>query len=235
MKAIFKREFRAYFTSTIGYIYLAAFFAFSGFLFYSNNIAEKTTSMYSLFTYLFNANFILVPILTMRMYSEDKKQKTDQLLLTSPVTLGGLVGGKFLSAFGMYMCGGVVTLLYALVMSGYSAVPWGTILTSFLGFALAGAALIAIGGFISALTENQIVAVIISFIFNFFYILYFDTLAKAITITPISKAMLGISITQYYANFTIGLIDLPSVLFMLTLTGLFIFFTIRIIDKRRWS
>ena len=72
MKAIFKREFRAYFTSTIGYIYLAAFFAFSGFLFYSNNIAEKTTSMYSLFTYLFNANFVLVPILTMRMYSEDK-------------------------------------------------------------------------------------------------------------------------------------------------------------------
>lgn len=104
------------------------------------------------------------------------------------------MGGKFLSAFSMYMCGGVVTLLYALVMSGYSAVPWGTILTSFLGFALAGAALIAIGGFISALTENQIVAVIISFIFNFFYILYFDTLAKAITVTPISKAMLGLSI-----------------------------------------
>ena len=155
MKAIFKREFRAYFTSTIGYIYLAAFFAFSGFLFYSNNIAEKTTSMYSLFTYLFNANFVLVPILTMRMYSEDKKQKTDQLLYSLPITTVQIIAGKYLALLVLYLIPLAIIAVYPLIFAQFGDVYLLTSYGSILAFFLLGAALIAVGVFLSSLTDNQ--------------------------------------------------------------------------------
>ncbi len=235
MRAIFKREFRAYFTSPLGYIYLAAVFVYSGILFYINNLQATSTDMRPLFVSLCSAGIILIPILTMRLFSEDKKLKTDQALLTAPITLSELVLGKFLSSFALYLCGSAITLVYALFMSAFSSVSWSMVLGCFVGYALSGAALIAVGMFISVLTENQMIAAIASFVASLFLLTFFDTLVKQIPMAGLRQVLLSLSVVQNFANFTIGVIDIASVVFFVSFAALFIFFTVRIIDKRRWS
>ena len=120
MGAIFRKEMLGYFTSPVGYIFLGVFFAASGFFFYTTSLSAGSTDLSQLFVMLYFALLILVPILTMRSFSEEKKQKTDQGLLTAPVSLGGIVAGKFFSAFVVYLMGISSTVIYALTVSLYA-------------------------------------------------------------------------------------------------------------------
>lgn len=117
MLAILKRELSSYFTSPIGYVFLAVFYFFSGMFFYSVLYSNSTDISY-VFSGMFTVLLFVVPLLTMRLMSEEKKQKTDQLLLTSPVSLTGLVLGKFLAAVCMYAIALAVTVVYSLILRG---------------------------------------------------------------------------------------------------------------------
>ena len=120
MFSIFKREFRAYFTSPLGYVFLAIFYAFSGLFFYIFSLSIGSTDISGVFLMMFMVLMIFVPLLTMRLLSEDKKQKTDQLILTAPVSLLSVVMGKFLAAYAIFVIGVAVMPVYGFVMSTFT-------------------------------------------------------------------------------------------------------------------
>lgn len=234
MGAIFRREVLSYFTSPIGYIFLAAFYAFSAFFFSAMSLQNGSTSMTGMFGQLMIILVVLIPILTMRTMSEDKKSKTDQCLLTAPVSLGGIVAGKFFAAFLVYTCAVAVTVVYAVIIAGFAEVDWLVIIGNIVGLLLYGASFIAVGVFCSSLTESQVVAAVISFI----SILALNMLSVIGGLLPWEKVQdifTKISFYERYTGFTYGLFDLSNVLFFVSAVVVFLFFTVRVLEKRRWA
>lgn len=182
MLAIYKKELRSYFTSMIGYVFIALFLAVVGIYFFLNNLLSRAAN----FEYtIANVSFIfvlLVPLLTMRLMAEENKQKTDQLLLTSPVTARDIVVGKFLAVFTILFMVVALISTYPLIMSLYGEVPYASSYSSIIGFALLGGAYLALGLFLSSLTDSQVVAAVVTFI-AFFFTLFMDGIAASISTT----------------------------------------------------
>lgn len=234
MGAIFRREVLSYFTSPIGYIFLAAFYASSAVIFSVNSLENGSTKLDSVFAQLMIILIVLIPILTMRTISEEKKNKTDQCLLTSPVSLFGIVAGKFLAAFLIYVLGVAITLVYAVVVSAFAAPDWTVILGNIVGLVLLGAAFIAVGIFCSSFTENQIVSAVVSFIA--LIVLYlFTTIGNLIPVEFISNIFSKLSFWERYYGFTYGLFDLSNVLFFISEAIVFLFLSVRVLERRRWA
>ncbi len=234
MGAIFRREVLSYFTSPIGYIFLAAFYASSAVIFSVVSLENGSTQLDSVFMNLMIILIVLIPILTMRTISEEKKNKTDQCLLTSPVSLFGIVAGKFLAAFLIYVLGVAITLVYAVVVSAFAAPDWTVILGNIVGLVLLGAAFIAVGIFCSSFTENQIVSAVVSFIvLTMLYL--FTTIGNLIPIEFISNIFSKLSFLERYYGFTYGLFDLSNVLFFISATVVFLFLSVRVLERRRWA
>lgn len=234
MGAIFRKELLGYFTSPVGYIFLGVFYAVSGFFFYSSSISTGSTDLSQLFVLLYFALLVLVPILTMRSFSEEKKQKTEQCILTAPVSLGGIVAGKFLSAFVVYLMGIFCTVVYAVTVSFFAAPDWNVVLGNIIGLVLLGASFIALGIFISSLTENQMVAAILSMVAILaLYIL--QVIANYVSVEWISKALTSIAFSSRYQTFTSGILDFSNVLFFVSAVVVFLFLTVRVLEKRRWG
>ncbi len=235
MMAILKRELSSYFTSPIGYVFLAVFYFFSGLFFYSV-LYSNTTDITYVFSGLFTVLLFIVPLLTMRLLSEEKKQKTDQLLLTAPVSLTGLVMGKFLAALCMYAIALSVTVVYALILAGFASPEWMVVIGNIFGALLLGAALISIGLFISSMTENQMIAAVGSFAVMMF-ILMMDSFA---TMLPAAFSFVGtllqsLSFMTRYTELTTGILNIGTVLFFVSVAVVFNFLTVRVLEKRRWS
>ena len=234
MAAILKRELNAYFSSAIGYIFLAVFYAFAGFYFFLSNVLSNTTDMRSFFSSMFSVIMFLIPILTMRLMSEDKKLRTDQALLTAPVGLYSIVLGKYLSAVIMYLVAMAITVVYAVVLAAFAPIDLSLFVGNLLGAVFLGLALIAIGVFISSLTESQVIAAVASFAVMMGLMLI-DTLSSVLPTQFLQDLVYGLSFYTRYANFTLGLLNIADVIFFLSVSGLFIFFTVRVLEKKRWS
>ena len=234
MGAIIKRELSSYFNSAIGYIVLAVFYFFSGLFFYLYCLRSNTTSMSYVFLSMLMIVMLIIPIITMRSFSEEKKQKTDQALLTAPVSLTEIVLGKFFGAFLLYCLCNAVYILYVFIIACYASPDWAVFLTTMLGMLLMGGALIAIDLFISILTESQIIAAILSIgVGLFLYML--DSLASIFNSEWVTALFGSISFDSHFTNFINGIINLSSVLFFLSVIAIFLFLCIRVLDKRRWS
>lgn len=164
MRAIYKKEMRSYFHSLSAYLFLALFLAISGVYFsvicMSYGYTDYAANIYPNITIIF---LIIVPILTMRLMAEERRQKTDQLLLTAPVRVTGIILGKYFAVLTLLLAAVIITFLQAAVLSLYGDVSWITVLTGGLGYFLVGASLLAIGLFISSITESQMIAAGISF------------------------------------------------------------------------
>ena len=234
MAAILKRELNAYFSSAIGYIFLAVFYAFAGFYFFLSHVLCNTTDMRSFFSSMFSVIMFLIPILTMRLMSEDKKLRTDQALLTAPVGLYSIVLGKYLSAVIMYLAAMAITVVYAVVLAAFAPIDLSLFVGNLLGAVFLGLALIAIGVFISSLTESQVIAAVASFAVMMGLMLI-DTLSSVMPTQFLQDLVYGLSFYTRYANFTLGLLNIADVIFFLSVSGLFIFFTVRVLEKKRWS
>ena len=172
MLAIYKRELKSYFRSFIGFLFIAVTLFFLGLYFSVYNLMNG----YPYFAYVVSSVTFLfmltVPILTMRVLAEERKQKTDQLLLTSPVSVSGIVMGKYLALVTIYAIPIAVLATYPLIMSKFGTVAFGSAYTALLGFFLLGSANIAIGVFFSAITESQVIAAVLTFVFLFaFYMM----------------------------------------------------------------
>lgn len=163
MWTICKKEMRSYFTSMTGYVFIAFILLLTGIYFTAYNMNMG----YPLFGYTLSsitfAFLIITPVLTMRSLAEEKKQKTDQLLFTSPVTVGQIVGGKYMALIGVFLIPILVMCFYPLIMSGFGTVSLPMSYTAIFGFFLLGCANIAVGLFLSSLTESQIIAAVLTF------------------------------------------------------------------------
>ena len=234
MGAIFRREMNAFFTSPIAYLYFAVFNVFAGIFFFSYCIASGTTDMSGIFMNMFTILLFLIPVLTMKLLSEERKQKTDQCLLTSPVSLTGIVLGKYLAALCVYAISLITFLLYALVISAYAPLNWAVIAGNIVGLFLLGAAFISIGLFISGLTENQILAVIGTFVvlMIIFFSYYF---ADSINNTLVKKIITVVSFQSRYEKFTTGVFSITGMLFFVSVAVIFNFLAIRTLERRRWA
>ena len=178
---------------------------------------------------------IMLPLLTMRLMSEEKKQKTDQCLLTAPVNLAEIVMGKFFAALCVFLIGMAIYIPYVLVLYKLAGtVAWATVLGNMLALLLLGASFISIGMFVSSLTENQIVSAIASFIL--IMLLYMiDVLARSVSVEWLKNIMTSLGFYNKYYEFTNGIINIPSIVFFLSAIFIFNFLTVRVLEKRRWG
>lgn len=183
---------------------------------------------------MFYIILFLIPIITMKTFAEEKKQKSDQALLTAPTSLTEIVLGKFLGAFCLYAICCCIFLVYAVVISFFASPEWSVILCTFIGILLLGGSLIAINVFISVMTESMVVAAVIGMGVGL-VISMTNYLISLIQVDWIKSILNKINFLSYYENFTYGILSIVDVVFFLSVTALFLFFTVRVLEKRRWS
>lgn len=287
MTAVFKKELRSYFNSPTGYIFMVVFLVMSGVFFSLTDLLQASayfSPVLDSMTFLF---LILVPILTMKIISEERGQKTDQLLLTAPLKLHEIVIGKYLAAVSVFLITLLITVIYPIILRMFGSISVLEIICYYIGFALMGSSFIALGVFISSLTDNQITAAMGTFgallfiwlidwigqgmptseISGLVFVIILIITAAAIIYSAakniylsgfitiictigalitycikktlfdglITKIFTSISLIKHYDNFTIGIIDLSSIVFYITLSAAFVFLTVRMLDKRRWN
>ncbi len=234
MRAIYKREFKSYFTSPIGYLFVGLFMYFCATNFIDGPILNQLADPFYTFR---SANMLfvfLIPILTMRIFSEERAKKTDQLLICSPVSITKIVLGKYLGALSVFGIALGLSVVFPVTLSFFASVSFKEVLASYIGMALLWGTAIAIGTFISSLTENQIVALIIS-MGLFLIIFLIDSLATTFINDPIIiKIVEWVSILEHYDEIQTGILDIGSILYYLSLTFSFLFLTVRVIDQRRY-
>lgn len=232
MKAIFKRELKSYFTSMLGYIFLTMFLILTGVLFYLNNIYFGVASVKNFFSLLTTWVIFILPLLTMRLFAEDRKLKTDQLLLTAPVSVRSIVMGKFLAAFSVFMTGMIITLIYIVIISFFATVNWAETISCYIGFILLCSVILAIGSFMSSLTESQIVAAIATYAVLILTV-FIGNIASAAS-EVIQSALLWISPKERFLDFAMGILDPSALVYYLSLTALFLFLTVIVTERRRF-
>lgn len=234
MTAILKREMSAYFASPLGYVFIAVFWFFSGAFFYMFTLTAKTADLSNVFIGMFFIMIIFIPVLTMRLLSDDKRQKTDQLILTAPVSLMRIVLGKFLAAFAVFLIGVAMILIYGVALSFFASVNWAMILGNVTGMILMGAVYIAVGVFVSSLTENQMIAAVGAIGVNLVTLLL-DTLASVMPVKFMQEALSALSFYNRYYEFTLGIFSLGNILYFVSVIFIFLFLTVRVLEKRRWA
>ena len=232
--AIIRKELTIYFTSPMAYVVAGVFLALTG-VFFIDSIdrpfAEATTR-----GFLLSSSFFLLPlippILTMRLLAEEQKLGTMELLLTAPVRDYEVVVAKFLASFVILGTTVALTLFYVILLSYYSTPDLGPILSGYLGFMLYGSAALAIGLLASSLTGNQIVAAVV----GFGIILLFTVIDRVSGILggTVSDVLEQLSLTFHFDAFAKGVIDTSDIIYFLILTVVFLFFTTRSLESRRW-
>lgn len=233
MIAIFKREIQAYFYSPLGYVFVGVYWLIAGFFFFNSNLVGNTSDMRSMFSTLFIITLFLIPILTMRLMSEERKTKTDQILLMSPISSWAIVLGKFFAALTVYAIALSMTIVMGIALEIVSDPDWILIAGHILGSMLLGGMLISITLFISATTENQIIAAVLGFTVSFFLMLL-STLARFISNATIANFVIALSPEKRYQDFTLGVLDLSNILFFISLCVLFLYFTVALFEMRKY-
>jgi len=224
MWAVFKKEFKSYFLSPIGYVVIGIFlFAFSVF-FYLTTIATGTVDLGGLYYYTaLYGLIIIVPILTMRMFAEERKNGTEQLLLTSPISMFKVVLGKLMAALCVIAITLVISFLFYFIVTFFGEPNLGSVLVAMLGFILISIAALSVGMFASSLTENQIIAGIITVAF----------LIISLFLTDISSIFTGFTLINFYTSFAQGVISIENVISLVLFAMLFISLTIIVMQRRK--
>ncbi len=193
MRAVFKKEIRTYFTTLSGYVFLGFFVLINAYFFSSVNVSGGSPDYSGTLISTFAMFLILIPVLTMRLFAEEVRQKTDQLLYTSPISIWKIVFGKFLAAASIFLSGTVIIALFPLIISYYGEVNFIQTFGCFLGYFLLGASLISAGLFISVLTDNQINAAVGTFAMVFF-ILMMNSIIMSMPTDTLSSAVFTVLI-----------------------------------------
>ena len=235
MLAIYKRELRSYFTSVIGYVFLVLFLAVAGAVFCYTTLFSMSADMTGFFTFMLIFSAVVLPLLTMKSFSEERKIKTEQLLLTAPVSLTGMVLGKFLAAMTVFAGVAIFTSLYALVLIPYASLKVALLFGNLISILLVGMTFITIGLFVSAMTENQLAAAVgtIAIILAFLGISLLNALLpSAYWLRYVFNCL---SLFSRYQNFVNGIFDISALLYYISVSGIFLYLTVRIYDRRRYN
>ncbi len=228
------REIKSYFLAPLAYILIGAFAFFVGFLFYNSILGTQTADLSGTFGWMMVLALILAPALTMRLFAEENRMGTIELLMTAPVRDWQIVIGKYLAGFLAFVALLIPTLWYIVILWRYGSPDYGAILAGYVGMLLTGAAFVAIGMLTSSLTGNQIIAYFIGFL-----ILIFLWVANAPAgVTGSSNIVFDflsqLSLPTHFQDFFTGVINLTDVLFYIGLAAVAIFLTVRVVESRRW-
>ena len=234
MTAIYKRELSSYFNSMIGYVFVAVLIFFTGIYFMAynlyNGLPQFSYTLYSLMSIL----LITIPILTMKSMAEERHSRTDQLLLTSPVTLTGVVLGKYFAMVTVFLIPVALMAFCPLIIAMNGEARLLSDYAALFAFFLMGCVFLAIGMFLSSLTESQIISAVSTFAVLLVLFLW-DDLVSFLP-SALSSLLSAFSFTQTFYNFVqYSMFDLGGVVLYLSLAGLFVFLTIQGLQKRRWS
>ena len=232
MRAIYKKELRTYLTSMTGYIFMAVLLAVASLYFVANCLIGGYPVFGVVLSSVYFVLLIVVPVLTMRSIAEEKRQKTDQLLLTAPVSIWKIVAGKYLAMFTVFLIPMAILCLYPLILLQFGSVSLPMAYTAILGYMLFGGCCLAIGLFLSAVTESQVIAAVLTF-----GALFFLNMSTGIANLIGAEGVLGqilsaICIYQPFINFVQGIFDLTGVLYYLSVIALFLFLTIQLLYKK---
>jgi ABC-2 type transport system permease protein len=246
---VMKRELKSYFYSPIAYVVITIFLILSGYFFFAMMAAFSRYSQASFQNPTANVNItemivrplfgnitfillLILPILTMRLFAEEKKTGTFELITTYPIKDIELILGKLFACSGVFLVMLLFTFLYPFFMISYSQPDIGVLATAYLGIFLMGTAFIAMGAFISSLTENQIVAAVMTFgLLLLFWVLGW---VSSISEGQIGEVLSQLSLLTHYDSFAKGVIDLSDVIYYLSFIAFSVFLTLRSLESKKW-
>lgn len=224
MWAIYKKELKTYFLSPIGYITIGIFMLMYSIFFYLTTVASLSVDMGNL--YYATARYgllLMVPLLTMRMFSEERKNGTEQLLLTSPRSVTSIVLGKFFAAVTVIFITVLLSTIYSVIISFFGTVNIPTVIVTMFGFLLLGMAAISVGTLASSITENQIIAAIITII----------VIVAPWFLVDISSVFSSIDLIDKFMKFPYGLISVSDLVSLISITVMCLLITIVLIKRRK--
>ena len=253
--AIYTKELRSYFVSPVAYVIAGVFLFLSGYLFrnilmqfnfwciqFSQraqfmqggmpnlNLNEMVvTQFFGVMDFIW---LLVVPMLTMRLLAEEKKNGTMELLMTSPISTVEILLGKFFACLTLYMTIVALTLVYCGILELYGDPDWGPIWSAYLGYLLLGGTFIGVGMLASSVTENQIVAVLLAF--GALLMLWLIVWSASFAGPTAAKVLQYLSIIQHLQDFQRGVIDTSDVVFYLSFIFFSLFVTTRVLESRRW-
>lgn len=232
---IAKKEIRSYFTSAIAYVVLTMFLVISGYFFSVILLVTKSASLEGV---LYNTTItllFLIPLITMKLFAEERKLGTLEILMTKPVKDYEVVLGKFFAAVGFMLAMFLLTGVYVLILFKYGNPDIGPILSGYLGLLLVGASFAALGIFASTLSENQIIAAVISFALVLLLWILSWISGQLEFSEPIEKFISYISLSGHFDDFVRGVINLKGVVYYLSFIVFWLFVTTKSIGVRKWK
>lgn len=223
MLAVIKKEFKSYFLSPIGYVFIGLFLTMFSIFFYTDVVSYGVTN----FEYIFYSGAtvltFIVPILTMRLFAEERKTGTEQLLITSPLSITSIVLAKFIAAAVVVIITELCTFMYFAILCHYGMPDLATSLVTMLGFLLLGLSYISFGMLASCLTENQIIAGVITI--AFFMATWF--------LPQINELFKNLSLINLFSKFAYGQIDIADTVTLVSFTAICILLTITVLQRRK--
>jgi ABC-2 type transport system permease protein len=234
LNTIRKREIRGYFHTPVGYVFIGVFLAVSSVLFYMQILRQRSGDLPNFIAEMSYLWMLLSPVLTMRLLAEEKQKKTDQLLLTSPVSLPGIVVGKYLAAVTVLLITAGLTLFFVLIVALYGTIYPAELAVNYLGFILQGCAFVALDLFISGCAGTPVTAAVMAFGANFL-LWILDLLENAVQVGWVSDVLRFLSLYRRNEPFVMGQLSFAGLLFDLSFIAAFLILTVYHLDRRRYS
>lgn len=231
--AIYKKDLKSYFLSPIAYVSIGFFLILSSLFFYLSTIGTRIATMEFTFWDMMLFFLFIAPILTMRLIAEEKRAGTDQLLLTCPLRPINIVLGKYFAAFTVYLVMLLITIVFPAILYYYSKIDLGPVFSGYLGLILVGGAFISLGLFASSVTESQIIAGIIGIasLLLFWSLGWLGSTFEG----NVKKVFESLTLTNHFNSFQTGILDTGDIFYYLSFIFIFLYLTVRVIEKRKWS
>lgn len=231
MNAVYRKELGQLFHSVTGYIYLAAFLLISGGYFVMYNLLPANGDISRFFSQLMSTVIFLLPMLTMRSYAEERKMRTEQLLMSAPVSAIAVALGKFFAVLTIFAVGLSVTFLYVACLAILGQFELSVVIGNIIGMLTAVSAFLAIGLLVSLMTENQIIACIVTY--SILLVFWLIGMVEMYVTSPILKiAAHNLSLANRFAEFSMGILDISTLVYYLSIT-IFVLFLISVITEKR--
>lgn len=228
------RELKSYFLSPLAFILTGIFTFLTGFLFASGILSQRTADLSNDFGWIVVLGLILAPALTMRLFSEENRQGTIELLMTAPVRDWEIVIGKYAAGMLAFISLLIPTLWHVVILARYGPPDYGPIVSGYLGLVLVGATFIGIGMLTSSLTQNQIVAYFLAFIILLFFWVISAGAGLIGGTGAVSDLLQFLALPSHFQDFFSGILDLQHILYFVGLAAIAVFLTMRVVESRRW-
>lgn len=233
MGTIFRRELAAFFSLPVAYVAIAAYLLLSGYFYWVLLIETESAEMSYTFGSMAVIFLFVAPLLTVRLFSEEHRTGTDELLFTAPVSLTAIVFGKYLAALVVYGVMLILTFTYPVLLLLFGNPDIGPLFAGYFGLLLLGASFVAVGVFASATSQSQVVAGLVG-LGLLLAVWLMDWVADWLPGLA-GRAVAALSPVQHLIDFQKGIVDLSHVLYYVSFAFAFLFLTVRVLDKRRWS